>query len=64
MMSIEPNPGLQQIIIALVQQGRVLHAAGEGIDFRLVKVQPPDGLVLELADGSKWGVAVHKLGDW
>lgn len=64
MMDIEPNPGLQQIIIALVQYGRVLDAAGEDVDFQVLKVQPPDGLVLQLEDGSKWGVAVHRLGDW
>ena len=63
-MDIEPNPGLQQIIIALVQYARVLDATDEYVDFQVLKVQPPDGLVLQIANGSKWGVAVHRLGDW
>ena len=63
-MDIEPNPGLQQIIIALLQYVRVLDAAGEEPDSQVLKVQPPDGMVLQLGDGSKWGVAVHRLGDW
>ena len=63
-MSIEPNSAIQQILVSLVQHGRVLTAAGEDIDFRVLKVQPPDGIVLQLSDGSKWGVQAHRLGDW
>jgi len=63
-VSIDPNPAIEQIILSVVQHGRVLTSAGEDIEFAVVKVQPPDGLVLQLADGSKWGVAAHRLGDW
>jgi len=29
-------------------------------DFEVSRMQPPDGLVIRLADGSRWAVMAHK----
>ena len=45
---IAPNPA----IAALLRQ----------TDYEVAKVQPPDGIVLALPDGTRWAVQAHRLG--
>ena len=54
---LQPNPGIRALAEALefVQ----VAAAGPGV----VKVQPPDGMVARLPDGTLWSVTVHQLAD-
>lgn len=46
---VEPNAALTAL---LAQTG-----------YRVAKVQPPDGLVVELADGTRWCVSAHRCGE-
>ena len=45
------NPGLAEVRMTL---------AGRTATSRVVKTQPPDGLVLQLDDGSKWAVNAYR----
>lgn len=46
----------------MIQSNPAIRALGITGDFSITKIQPPDSMVVELPDGSKWNIMAHKQG--